>query len=355
MNHRLRCLREKLEEKDLDAILVSAPENRRYLSGFTGSAGYLSVSRDDAVLATDFRYTEQAGTQSPDFRVIKARRDWSWLLELLRGSSFKRIGFESHEMTVATYKQLTQALRDLPSVERPTLMATTGVVESLRTIKDQDELAMIQKAVDVADAAMNAVSPAIRAGDTEREVANRLETAMRDLGADSPSFDTIVAAGPNGAMPHHRPTDRAIAAGEPIVIDMGAKVLGYCSDITRTLCIGEPDETFRRVYDIVLGAQLTAIATVQGGMTGGDADDLSRMVITEAGYGESFGHSLGHGVGLAVHEYPSVGPNSQHSLQEGMIFTVEPGIYLSGWGGVRIEDMVLLEQGGARTLSQAPK
>ncbi len=355
MNYRLENLRKKLEERELDAILISTPENRRYISGFTGSAGYLVVSKDDAILATDFRYTEQAGNQSPDFRVTRAGGDWSWLLGCLKEHDAKKMGFESQQMTIATYKQISEALQDLPSTDRPTLMATSGIVEGLRTIKDQDELALLQKAIDVADAAMEAVSPTIQPGETEREVAWRLEKAMRELGADSLSFDTIVAAGPNGAMPHHMPSDKVIQPGEPIVIDMGAKVGGYCSDISRTVCVGEPDDTFRRVYDIVLGAQLTAIATVKTTMSAGDADDLARVVIAEAGYGDNFGHSLGHGVGLFIHEYPRVGPKSANTLEEGMVFTVEPGIYLTGWGGVRIEDVVLLEKDGARVLSKAAK
>ena len=355
MNPRLQKLRDKLEEKGLDAILVSTPENRRYLSGFTGSAGYLVVSRDRAVLATDFRYIEQAGIQSPDFDVVTAGTDWSWLLDLLKDQAGHKISFESHHMSVATYRHITEAIQQLPSNGKPSLIATVGMVDELRTVKDGGEVDLLRKAVDVADAAMEAVSPTIQPGETEREVAWRLEKAMREKGADSVSFDTIVAAGPSGAMPHHRPSDRAISSGEPIVIDMGAKVGGYCSDITRTVCVGEPDEKFRKIYDIVLGAQLTAIATVGVGMSGGDADDLARVVIAEAGYGDSFGHSLGHGVGLAIHEYPRVGPKSNHNLEEGMVFTVEPGIYLSGWGGVRIEDMVILEKEGAKVLSKSAK
>ena len=355
MNYRLENLRKKLEERELDAILISTPENRRYVSGFTGSAGYLVVSRDDAILATDFRYTEQAGNQSPDFQVIRAGGDWSWFLGCLNENNARKVGFESQQMTVATYKQISESLQDLPSANRPTLMATSGIVEGLRTIKDQDELALLQKAIDVADAAMEAISPTIQPGETEREVAWRLEKAMRELGADSLSFDTIVAAGLNGAMPHHMPSDKIIEPGEPIVIDMGAKVGGYCSDISRTVCVGEPDDTFRRIYDIVLGAQLTAIATVNTSMSAGDADDLARVVIAEAGYGDNFGHSLGHGVGLFIHEYPRVGPKSANPLEEGMVFTVEPGIYLTGWGGVRIEDVVLLGKDGAKVLSKAAK
>ena len=355
MNNRLEHLHQKLEEKKLDAILISTPENRRYVSGFTGSAGYLLVSQGSTILATDFRYVEQAGKQAPDFQVVKAGADWSWLRDLLQEQGHKRVGFESQHVTVATFRQMTDTLKELPSEERPSLLATSGIVEGLRTVKDPEELALVQRAIDAADTAMEAITPTIRAGETEREVAWRLEVAMREAGADGLSFDTIVAAGPNGAMPHHRPSDRPIAEGEPIVIDMGAKVDGYCSDITRTVCIGEGDETFRKVYDTVLGAQLTAIATVHAGMTAGEADALSRDVIAEAGHGDHFGHSLGHGVGLFIHEYPRLGPGSENPLEEGMVFTVEPGIYLSGWGGVRIEDVVVLEKDGARVLSKAAK
>ena len=355
MSSRLDHLHRKLDEKGLDALLISTPENRRYMSGFTGSAGYLLVSRDHAVLATDFRYIEQAGNQAPGFQVARVGTDWSWLRDLVRERGHRNLGFESQHVTVATYRQMSEALKDLRSEDRPTLAATSGIVEELRTVKDREEMGLLQKAIDASDAAMELVTPTIRPGETEREIAWRLEVAMREAGADSLSFDTIVAAGPNGAMPHHRPSDRAVAEGEPIVIDMGAKVEGYCSDLTRTVCIGDPDETFRKVYDTVLGSQLTAIATVQAGMTAGEADALSRDIIAEAGYGDNFGHSLGHGVGLFIHEYPRVGPKSESPLEAGMVFTVEPGIYLSGWGGVRIEDVVLLGEDGATVLSRAKK
>ena len=355
MNDRLEGLRSMAAEKGLDAILISGAENRRYLSGFTGSAGYLIVTPDGAILATDFRYIEQASNQASHFEVVKIGGGWSWLPELMVERGIGNLGFEGHQMTVATYREITEALEGHPSGQKPKLVATTGFVEGQRRAKDQEELALVQKAIDVADAAMETVSPTIEPGETEREVAWRLERAMRELGADSLSFDTIVAAGPNGAMPHHRPSEREIAAGEPVVIDMGATVGGYCSDITRTICVGEPDDTFRKIYDIVLGAQLTAIATVRAGMSGAEADGLSRVVIDGAGYGENFGHSLGHGVGLVVHELPRLGPKSKDTLEEGMVFTVEPGIYLTGWGGVRIEDVVRLEKDGARVLSKAAK
>ena len=355
MSQRIEGLVAQLPEKELDAILISGPENRRYLSGFTGSAGYLVVSPSEAVLATDFRYTEQAAAQATDFRVVQARGGWDWLVELLKETGHKRLGFESQSMTVATYESILEALRQEEALAQVSLVASSGGAEKQRSVKDDAELAMLQRAIDASDAAMEAVCPQIQEGMTEREVAWRMEKAMRDLGADGLSFDTIVAAGPNGAMAHHQPSDRPIGRGEPVVIDMGARVGGYCSDITRTVVLGEPDDTFRKVYDIVLGAQLTAIHTVQNGMTGEECDGLARTVISEAGYGDNFGHSLGHGVGLAVHENPRVGPRSPDLLEPGSVFTVEPGIYLTGWGGVRIEDIVILGEEGATVLSKAGK
>ena len=355
MNDRLPRLVAQLAERELDAILISAPENRRYLSGFTGSAGYLLLSAGNTVLVTDSRYTEQATGQAPDFQVLQVRGGWDWLMEMLKENGIKRLGFESQHMTVATYNDLLDAVKGKEDLGQVSLVASSGITEALRTTKDPDELASLQKAIDASDAAMSAVCPAIEEGMTEREVARRMESAMRDFGSEGTSFDTIVAAGPNGAMAHHRPSDRPIRRGEPIVIDMGAQVGGYCSDITRTVVVGEADDTFNKIYDIVLGAQLTAISTVKPGMTGEECDGLSRTVIGEAGYGDNFGHSLGHGVGLEVHENPRVGPKAANTLETGMVFTVEPGIYLTGWGGVRIEDIVILGEDGAKPLSKASK
>ena len=355
MSDRLERLTARFPEKELDALLISAPENRRYLSGFTGSAGYLFITPERAVLVTDSRYTEQATNQAPDFQVIQVRGGWDWLLEQMKETGVKRVGFESRNMTVATYDSLISAIKDDSALNQVSMIATAEIPEEGRVLKDQRELALLQRAIDASDAAMEAVCPTITAGMTEREVAWRMEMAMRDFGADGISFDTIVASGPNGAMAHHRPSDRVILEGEPIVIDMGAIVEGYCSDITRTVVVGEPDETFNKIYDIVLGAQLTAINMVKPGMTGEDCDGLSRAVIAEAGYGDNFGHSLGHGVGLAVHENPRVSPRSPDKLEPNMVFTVEPGIYLTGWGGIRIEDIVVLGDDGAKVLSKAGK
>ena len=355
MKERVAQLAAQLTERELDALLISAPENRRYLSGFTGSAGYLLITPERSVLFTDSRYTEQAANQSPHFQVVQSKAGWDWLFDVLKETGVRRVGFEGDNITVASYNRVLDALKEDEELNGLSLVATTGVTDELRVFKDQEELVQLQKAIDASDAAMEAVCPTIAAGMTEKEVAWRMEVAMREFGADNLSFDTIVAAGPNGAMAHHRPSDTVIQAGEPIVIDMGAQVGGYCSDITRTVVVGEPDEMFHRIYGIVLGAQLTAIDTVQPGMTGEECDALSRDVIAEAGYGDNFGHSLGHGVGLAVHENPRVSPRSTDNLQPNMVFTVEPGIYITGWGGVRIEDIVILGQEGATVLSKAGK
>ena len=352
-NLRIQRLRQRLDEEGLDSILVSSAENRRYLSGFTGSAGHLLISADDAVLATDFRYVEQAASQSPGFRVDRIGRD-PWFARLAQEMGVRRVGFESDDLTVASHSALLKTLDDAEG-ETPELVPTTEIVQKLRAVKDSCEVELLTRAVAIADEAMDRVAPAIEPGMTEGAVAWDLERTMRELGAESVSFEVIVGTGPNGALPHHRADDTVIEAGDAVVIDMGASYEGYCSDLTRTWIVGEPDDTFKRVYDTVLRAQLAAEEAVTAGFTGGEADAVARDIITEAGYGDEFGHSLGHGVGLAVHEHPRVAANSEDVLEDGTVFTVEPGIYLSGWGGVRIEDIVVMERGRARVLSRAAK
>ena len=355
MKERVEGLVAQFNDQELDGVLISAPENRRYLSGFSGSAGYLLITKAKAVLVTDSRYTEQATNQSPYFDVRQVRGGWGWLIDELKDSGVKKVGFESQDMTGASYNNLIDAIKGDSALGDVSFVPAPGLAENQRIVKDHEELQMLQLAIDAADKAMDQVTPAITPGMTEKEVAWRLETAMRDFGADTISFDTIVAAGPNGAMAHHQPTDYVIKQNDPIVIDMGAKVAGYCSDLSRSIAVGEPDETFNKIYDTVLGAQLTAINTVKVGMTGEETDNLSREVIAQAGYRDNFGHSLGHGVGLEIHENPRVGPRSPDVLELNTVFTVEPGIYLSGWGGIRIEDIVILREDGAVPLSKAKK
>ncbi|MBM3944150.1 MAG: aminopeptidase P family protein [SAR202 cluster bacterium] len=354
MSTRLKNLRAALSKNELDAMLVSTPENRRYVSGFTGSWGYLFITAKGAVLATDFRYVEQAGKQAPDFTVQRIGGSADWLVNLASELGARRIGFESGNMTVATHATYAKSFEKAGGIKRE-LVSTSGIVEKLRAYKDANELKLIERACDITDGAIEQVRKAIKPGMTEAQVAWDLEKAMRERGAEGLSFDIIVGAGPNGAMAHHRAGDTVIKKGEPIVIDMGCMYKGYASDLTRTLFIGKPDAKFRKVYDTVLEAQLKAEDEVRAGMTGEQADAIARKIIEAAGHGDDFGHSLGHGVGLEVHENPRVGPKSDDVLEDSMVFTIEPGIYLSGWGGVRIEDMGVLENGRARILNTASK
>jgi len=351
-NTRLEKLRLKLAEKEIDAILVSQPKNRYYLSGFEGSAGFLLVTSQRAILATDFRYVGQAGAQAPDYEIFQITNDMAnWLLRLATELKLKRMGFEAGHITFALYQQLTDILKPY----RIKLIPVEGLVESLRAVKEPEEIELIAKAVEITDAAFEHIEGIIQTGMCETEVAWETEKFLREKGSQSLPFEIIVASGPNSALPHAKPSDRAIQSGEPIVLDIGAKIGGYCSDLSRTLCLGDRDDTFNKVYDIVLGAQLAALAIIKEDLSGGEADSLGRTVIEEAGYGEAFGHGLGHGLGLATHEMPRLGPGSTDKLTSGMVFTVEPGIYLSGWGGVRIEDVAIIENGKARVLSKGRK
>ena len=352
---RIARLRSKMVDLEVDGFLVSAPENRRYLSGFTGSNGYLLITESDAVLATDFRYVEQAESESPPYRIHRTRGGTPWLPDMLSELGVSALAIEADHMTVAAHSALTTALEESENASDVQIENTSGVVTGVRAVKDASELAVIQKAVEIADLAMASVASGIAPGMTEARIAWDLEMEMRRLGADGPAFDIIVGAGPNGALPHHRADESVVQRGDPVVIDMGASYEGYNSDLTRTFYTGRPDDEFLAIYSVVLQAQETAIREVRPGMTGQEVDEIARAVIEEAGYGEEFGHGLGHGVGLAVHERPMVVPTSEDVIEDGMIFTVEPGIYISGWGGVRIEDIVVMENGRARILTGSPK
>lgn len=354
ISNRLQKLRRKLEEKEVDGIFISQPENRYYLSNFLGTAGYLLITRHDAVLATDFRYTEQAGIQSPEYRIFQITgSSLDWFVQLVTELRIKWLGFESGNITFAFHGKLSEAMNKIQS--KIELIPIEGVVESIRVIKEPGEIELIIKAAEISDKAMEHIRETIHVGMTEKEVAWDIEKFMREKGSQSLPFEAIVASGPNAALPHHRPSERRISPGEPVVIDIGARFGGYCSDLTRTICLGQHGTKFNRVYGTVLKAQLAAISTIHEGTTGAEADGAAKKVITDAGFGQAFGHSLGHGVGLNEHEQPRLGPNSTDTLVSGMVFTIEPGIYLTGWGGVRIEDLVLLENGRIKLLSKARK
>ena len=354
MNRRLLKLRQKLADNEVDALLISQRENRYYLSGFDSSDGFLLVSQDKSIFAIDYRYVEQLKATTPDFQVVQIAGDFSkWLPDLVSSLSINKLGFEANSLSFSTYQQLTEAIRttDTP-IE---IVPIRRLVESLRAIKDRDELESIKKASSLVGTAFDYVITRIKPGLTEKEVALTMEYFLRENGSESIPFEIIVASGPSSAFPHAKPTERRIVSGEPVIIDCGARIDGYCSDMTRTICLGEADSVFAKVYDVVLKAQRAAISAVSIGMSGEQADQIARAVIEQADYGQSFGHSLGHGVGLAVHEEPRLGRDSIDILNDGMVFTIEPGIYLPGWGGVRIEDMVVLDNGKAEILTNASK
>ncbi|MEO9254739.1 MAG: aminopeptidase P family protein [Tepidiformaceae bacterium] len=370
MSERLDRLRAALAENELDALLVSVPvddgfgrhaDNRKYISGFTGSSGIALITAQRALFAADFRYTEQAERECVPrgFEVFEAlgnSKDWMPRLLLEARLSGKKLGVSQADMSLAGWSALQQRVESMQSLDRPQLLPAPQIIETLRRHKDAEEMALLQRAIDIADASFEALQLQLSPKLTEVEVEDLFEAGVLAEGAESISFETIVAAGAWGAMPHAHPRDgQRIGEGQPIVIDMGAQYQGYCSDLTRTVVVGEPNAKFREIYGIVFEAQRRAIEGVRPGMTGVDAHNLAANVIAEHGYGERFGHGLGHGVGLQVHEAPYIGLSSEDILEEGMVFTIEPGIYLPGWGGVRIEDIVVLESSGARILSHASK
>jgi len=351
---RLQKLRQSLAQKEFDALLVTRTENLRYLSGFTGSTGWLLVSDSSAYLAVDFRYVEQAKKEATDVDVIHIKGDIvSWLPKLASDLGFKKVGFEADQISFATHQQLCKTIKD--DGYQLQLISTAGLVESLRAVKEPEELRFIIEAVKLADAAFDHAKSVLRPGVSEKEAAWELERFFRDKGSEAVPFDIIVASGTNSALPHAKPSEQVLLEDMPVIVDLGARVNGYCSDLSRTFFLGDSDKTFSKIYDIVLGAQLTAVATIGAGMNGDQADRLARAVIEQANYNDAFGHSLGHGVGLESHESPRLGANSSDLLIDGMVFTIEPGIYIAGWGGVRIEDMVVMENGKIKTLTEADK
>ncbi len=349
---RLERLRARLAAEGLDALLVGQPENRRYASGFTGSTAWLLIGRETALIATDSRYWEQASQECPGYELVQVRgRPETLMPEMLARVGAQRVGFEAQH---ASYAEVEDLRRAAPEAE---WTPVEDWLLELRAVKDEAEIAVLREAILLADDALGAALAQMRPGMTERDAAWLIESYIRTHGGQGVSFETIVACGPNGARPHARAGDAPLVAGDPIVIDMGARWKGYCSDITRTVCLGEPNdpERFWSVYDTVLAAQLAAEAAVRPGVSGREVDSVARDLIASAGYGENFGHGLGHGVGLAVHEWPRLSQLADGALVSGHVVTVEPGIYLPGWGGVRTEDIVLVTADGVEVLTTAPK
>ncbi len=359
IQNRLAALRELLAHQGLDALLVLSPDNRRYLSGFTArddllneSSGSLLITREAALLFTDFRYLEWARAEVSAFDILVYQAGLGAILaEQLGVFQVGRLGFETFFLTVGQYQRLTKAATEANlAVE---WVPTENLADSLREVKTAEELAAVRQALALTEQVFTEVAGWLRPGVTERQVAWEIERRIREEGTASLAFPPIVAAGANSARPHHQPGDYRLKEQEPIIIDMGARIGGYCADFTRTVFLGEPTARFQEIYTIVRRAQAQAEAGLKAGMESLAGDALGREVIVQAGYGEAFGHSLGHGVGLAVHEAPSLSPVKERStvLKAGSIVTVEPGIYLPEWGGVRLEDLVLIGADRAEVLN----
>ncbi len=343
---RQAALRRRLADTGVDGLLVTHPPNIRYLSGFSGSAGMLLIGRDRAVLVTDPRYRSQAAveTKGAAEAVIEPVNLWHRLRPVLEDQALSALAFESSHLTVASAARLgeTGAAR---------LEPVDGAVEALRVVKDDGEVHAIREAAALALEAFAATLPAIRVGARECDVAARLEHELRTRGSEWHPFATIVASGPRSALPHARTTHREVRAGEWLLMDFGAMVNGYCADLTRTVVVGRADDCQRERYDAVRAAQTAALRGMRAGMPGREIDALARTVLAAAGLGEAFQHSLGHGLGLEVHEEPRLATTAQGEVPAGAVVTVEPGVYLEGWGGVRLEDDVYLSAQGPMPVS----
>jgi Xaa-Pro aminopeptidase len=345
---RQEALRAALAAEELDGLLVTYLPNIRYLTGFSGSAALLLVGVQETVLVTDFRYAVQAPAEAGGAAVVEVDQKsvWERLGRILgAGTPLATLGIEAHSLSVRDAERVS-------GICRGRIVPTTDLVERLRMVKAPEEVAAIRSAAELAQEALGEVLPTVQVGQSEREVGVRLEAALRRRGSEWHPFPTIVASGPRTALPHARTSERIIEARDWLLLDFGAQVDGYCADLTRTVVVGGPaDERQRAIHDLVQAAQRRALEHLRAGMTGREADALARDVISARGFGDAFGHSLGHGLGLEVHEAPRLAPTAEGALPAHAVVTVEPGVYLPGWGGVRLEDDVYLGPGGPERLS----
>ena len=348
---RVEQLRQSLANRQLEAIIIDSPINRKYISGFTGSAGTLFIAKDEVYLLTDFRYRTQSAEQAKGFNIIEytapAHED---VKKLIQKHGLTKVAFEQEHWTFAQYKQWEQLLTGIE------LVPTSSLVEQIRMIKDEQELQIIREAAHLADRTFAHILNYIKPGVKELDIALEMETFMRKNGATSSSFDTIVASGERSALPHGVASERIIGNEEFVKLDFGAFYKGYCSDITRTVYVGKnPSDKHLEIYHIVLEAQAFALENLKPGMTGKEGDALARDIITAKGYGDLFGHGLGHAIGMEIHEAPRLSRFSETLLTPGMVVTVEPGIYIPNFGGVRIEDDVVITQTGIQILTSSTK
>lgn len=347
MSARVDRLREAMASKGLDGLLVTKPENRLYLCGFSGSEGVLLVTEANCLLVVDGRYTEQALREAPQCQVVEARAD---LLSAAaaRAGGVRRLGFESQHLTCEAHARLQAVLGER-------MQPCPGLVEGLRQVKDEGELELVRGALEAGERAFLRLQRWVREGVCERRVALEMSYLLRLQGCEREAFDTIAASGPNAALPHAQPGDRTLQAGDMLVLDFGGRFHHYCGDTTRTVAVGAAPPRLREVYARVAEAQQAAIERVAAGVPAARVDEAARGVLRAHGLAEYFVHSTGHGLGLEVHEAPSLGARSDEILAANMVVTIEPGVYLPGWGGVRIEDVVVVKDGGCEALSQAPR
>jgi Xaa-Pro aminopeptidase len=343
-------LRATLADLDVEAALITNLVNVRYLTGFTGSNAVLLVTHDSAALATDGRYTEQSAREVPDLERVIDRRCAEVLLERAAAGGARAVAFEAHDVNVERFADLERAAG-------PARLTPLGhAVETLRQVKDDGEIALLREACAIGDRALADLLPTLHPGQTERQIARRLENLMLDHGAHGLSFESIVAGGPNSAVPHHQPTDRPLQAGEFVKLDFGAQYSGYHADMTRTIVVGKHVEAWQEdLYVLVRAAQRAGRQALAPGVPVSEVDRAARSVIDAAGFGEAFSHGLGHGVGLEIHEAPMIGASLPGTLEAGMPVTVEPGVYLTGRGGVRIEDTLVVRDGAPELLTTTTK
>ncbi len=350
MDTRLKALEACLAHDGLDAALITSPNNRRYFSGFSGTSGMLLITPGARVLFTDSRYTLQVKAEAPDFELVQTTQQAQLerVSDYIRKLKISRFGYEADSVSVAYYEAFVNRLGANPAV-------IDDVIMRMRRVKSPEELHNIKTAAVIADGAFIETLNYIKAGVSEIEIAARLEFEMRRRGAEALSFSTIIASGENGALPHAKPSERRVKQGDFVVMDFGCTFLGYCSDMTRTLAIGGVDEQSARGYETVLSAQKAALGVLKAGISGRQLDAAAREYIKAAGYGEYFGHGTGHGVGLDIHEAPTASPTSDDVLHSGMTITIEPGIYIPGKCGVRIEDLCVVREDGLSNLVSANK
>lgn len=346
---RVKRLQEKLTKYNIDGLLVTNMFNVRYLANFTGSTGLVVVTKENAYFVTDFRYTEQAAAEAKGFEIIKNEGSiFEEVAKIVKNNAIEKLGFEQENVTYATFNQIN----DLIPCE---LVPVTGLVEKLREVKTDDEIALIKEAINITEKAYDYILGFVKPGVTEIEVANELDFYMRKEGAQSVSFDTIVASGLRSAMPHGVASEKVIEEGDMVTIDFGCYYNGYVSDMTRTFAVGDPGDELKEIYEIVYQANKKVNESAKAGMTGAELDAIARDYIAEHGYGPQFGHTLGHGIGLEVHEGPSLSFRNEEKLVVNNIVTNEPGIYVPGLGGVRIEDDLVIKENGVEVLMTTPK